>query len=102
MGVPQEIEAVSIRELIRRSSRQNIYEVVVAISQRSAEILTELNQEFRQKLEELEGRDDLVPRDEKQMNLLRQELSRWLEYYRSLPKASLIALWEKLHEPPAS
>ncbi|MEN2992701.1 MAG: hypothetical protein ABDH91_04025 [Bacteroidia bacterium] len=100
LGVPQEIEAVSIQALIERSPQRNLYEVVVAMSRRAEQILTELTQELRDKLTELNKYEEVALRDPKQIEMLREETQNWVRLYRSLPKPSLIALWEKLEEPP--
>ncbi|MCS7152863.1 MAG: hypothetical protein N2253_06220 [Bacteroidia bacterium] len=103
LQVPQEIEPVAIKELLRRSARENIYEVVLSMSKRSEQILSELTEELRTKLQEINAQEDLTQRgDPEAQQQLQNELQRWVELYRSLPKPTLIALWEKLHEPPVS
>lgn len=96
LGVPHEIEAVPIDKLLRHSPRGNIYEVVVDISRRSEQILSELTEELREKLRELDTQEDIALRDEEAMRELQAEIRQWVEIYRALPKPTLIAIWEKL------
>jgi len=101
--VPQEIEPVPIKELLRRSSQNNIYEVVSDMSRRAENILSELTEELRAKLQEITAQEEAMQRgDTEAQQQLQIELRQWVELYRSLPKPTLIALWEKLHEPPVS
>lgn len=100
--MPQEIEPVPIKELLLRSPQNNIYEVVSQVSRRAESILSELTEELRTKLQEISAQEDLTQRgDAEAQQYLQAELQQWVELYRSLPKPTLIALWEKLHEPPA-
>ncbi|MCX8112770.1 MAG: hypothetical protein N3E49_06210 [Bacteroidia bacterium] len=101
LQVPQEIEPVSIKELLRRSTQNNIYEVTVSMSRRSERILSELTEELRTKLQDISAQEDLTHRGDPELQQqLQAELQQWVELYRSLPKPTLIALWEKLHETP--
>lgn len=101
--MPQEIEPVPIKELLRRSPQNNIYEVVSDMSRRSEHILSELTEELRAKLQEITAQEEATQRgDTEAQQQLQIELRQWVELYRSLPKPTLIALWEKLHEPPVS
>ncbi len=101
--MPQEIEPVPIKELLRRSSQNNIYEVVSDMSRRAENILSELTEELRAKLQEITAQEEAMQRgDTEAQQQLQIELRQWVELYRSLPKPTLIALWEKLHEPPVS
>lgn len=101
--MPQEIEPVPLKELLRRSPQNNIYEVVSDMSRRSEHILSELTEELRAKLQEITAQEEATQRgDTEAQQQLQIELRQWVELYRSLPKPTLIALWEKLHEPPVS
>lgn len=71
------------------------------MSRRSEQILSELTQELRAKLDELNAQEDISQRGDTELQQqLQWEIQQWVELYRSLPKPTLIALWEKLHEPP--
>lgn len=72
------------------------------MSRRAEEILSELTQELRAKLDEINAQEDLMQRDPAQQQELQAALQQWVELYRSLPKPTLISLWEKLHEAPST
>ncbi|MCS7188589.1 MAG: hypothetical protein RMJ66_00965 [Bacteroidia bacterium] len=98
LKVPQEIEPLPIKDLLLHSPTGNIYEVVSDISRRAENILAELTGELREKLKELDVQEDIAQRDETSMRELQAEIRQWVELYRSLPKPTLIAIWEKLNE----
>lgn len=70
------------------------------MSRRAEAILSELTEELVAKLEDISAHED--QKDAEVQRQLQLELQQWVELYRSLPKPTLIALWEKLHEPPVS
>lgn len=102
LQVPQEIEPVSIKDLLLRSPQNNIYEVVSDVSRRAEQILSELTEELRARLQDISAQEDQTQKDAEVQQRLQAELQQWVELYRSLPKPTLIALWEKIHEPPVS
>jgi len=97
LGVPHELEAIPISLLLKRSPKGNIYQGVSEMSRRAEAILGELTQELRQKLQELDTFEETALRDEEASRALQQEVRQWVSLYRSLPKPTLIALWEKLY-----
>ncbi len=98
LNVPQEIEPLPIKFLIEGSKDHNIYEVTTKISRRAEQILDELTQELREKLQELNAQEDMLQREDPAAKELQQEIQRWVELYRAIPKPSLIAIMEELHK----
>ncbi|MCS6894939.1 MAG: DNA-directed RNA polymerase subunit omega, partial [Bacteroidia bacterium] len=91
-----------IKDLLLRSPQNNIYEIVFNVSRRAEQILSELTDELRTKLQDISAHEDLTQRgDPETQQYLQAELQQWVELYRSLPKPTLIALREKLNEPPS-
>jgi hypothetical protein len=96
LSVPQEIEPLPIKTLLQRSPTSNLYEVVSEMSRRSEQILSELTEELREKLRNIDTQEDAALRDDQSMRELQAEIRGWVELYRALPKPTLIAVWEKL------
>lgn len=102
LNVPQEISTLPIKVLIEGTESHNIYEVTAKISRRAEEILGELTQELREKLQELDAQEDIMQREEPAARELQQQMQRWVELYRAIPKPSLIAIMEELHKGASS
>ncbi|MDW8417376.1 MAG: hypothetical protein RML92_07510 [Bacteroidia bacterium] len=58
LQVPQEIEPVPIKDLLLRSPQNNIYEIVFNVSRRAEQILSELTDELRTKLQDISAHEE--------------------------------------------
>lgn len=102
LQVPQEIVPLPIKALLEGIESHNIYEITTKISRRAEAILSELNQELREKLQELNAQEDMLLREDSAAREVQQEIQGWVEQYRAIPKPSLIAIMEELHKENSS